>query len=182
MIRNSLTLLLFLSIFLYSCQDKEEPNLIYGEYTVDSMISADPMDINGDGEVTNDFWKQIQSSGRSPEMFRLNLFSPEYFSVYFAQVIFNLPRQLDTDSGIRIEEIYVGRKFERQEDGSISLGYNTHIHPGSPYQLGENIMVNQMVFEPRNQIIHLDLTQSWYDHTLSEWRETTINYKLKKRF
>lgn len=117
-----------------------------------------------------------------PQNLSVNLLSQEEYSVYFAQIIFNLPQHWDTDKGIRIEQTYAGRKFEKQSDGSISLGWNTHIYPGSPYQIGESIFVNQMIFEVKNQIIHLELIQNWYDHASNEWRETSINYQLKKSF
>lgn len=175
------TTLSFLSFFLYACTENEQPDIIYGEYSIESMVSSDPMDITGVGDVTDNFWKQIQSTGQRPESFRLNLYSPEHSSVTYSQIVFNLPLHLKSSHELRIERSNAGRKFEKQSDGSMTLGWNTHIYPGSPYQLEEHVLVNRINIDSRNQIVHLEVVQNWYDHSKGEWRDTTINYRFKKR-
>ncbi len=186
MVKNTM-FFIFLAHSFFACQEQEDPNLTYGDYFIESMVSAEAMDVIDNGVISEDLFTQIKTIGKNTNSFFLTLFSPENFNVSFSQITFNLPQHfINPPDGI-IERIVIldrlsaGRKFEKLFDGSILLDWNTSELYDNPNQLGDNLLLNRLLIESQKQIINFEAVQNWYDYSLGNWKEVTVRYQFKKR-
>jgi len=171
----------FLVLSLFSCQEKDDPNIMYGDYIMVSMVGSEAIDVTDNGVASEDLYAQLTGIGKHTNSYFLTLYSPEYWNVAYSQITYHLPRHLESTDNIYLELLYGGRKFETLGDGSILLNWNTNILYDDPHQLGDKFIANRISFESKNQIIHLDAVQEWYDYSQGIWKEITVRYHFRKR-
>lgn len=179
--KNNLPFLLIFPFLLVSCQE-ETPEILFGEYSLQSSQSEKAMDIIGDGQVSTNFMDQHNLLGNSESHFFLSLHSPGQFNVKFSQVTFNLPLHLEQNSDIILDRAYAGRKMEQAADGNISLSWSRVASSPNPNLLHDNIeVISFRKLEKSTNNLELIVNQSWFDYSQSSWEDTEITYVFSKR-
>lgn len=175
-----------LAFLIFSCGEKEEPQTIYGEYLAQSIKVDKAIDVTGEGIVSTDLLNQFRNGrefyDKTTGIIFLYLYTPEYFNVDFSQVVFRLPYQLETEQKVAIEYHQDGRRFDFEENGSLSLSWNTYPQPFEfPEKFHEDLVIESLKSIPgKSSSLELIANQRLFDHSANDWVEVKISYTFLK--
>lgn len=178
--KNSLLLFIISGLLLFSCKEEEEPQSLFNNYIVESIVSDIAIDYAGTGTPSTELLSQFKAAMASDFPISLAIVSPEWANLAYYQILFRIPFQdlPDPTRGTGISS--AGRRIDFSDETNIRLFFSLAPDFEEPNQLHKTIVVEDIQFRPGLDEIEVVFDQTLFDQTKKDWVTGKLTYLFKK--